>query len=530
MRKTMAEVPRYASYARCSTDDQKHKDYTTVQVQHELNSKKIADQGGSFVGKYDDEGKTGTNLNRPGWKRLLADALGGKLDAVVITYMSRLGRGDAYIIAEYELKKAGVSVVLVQEQFTQDLAGYVGQRFTNLMDGVYPKMVSQWTRTKLQQMVANGYRCGGTTPYGYMKVIEEGSSMLSTHDNRPPKRLAPDPQAAPFVHRAFETFVETGSYARVADYLTAVSGRQWTIHHVRYLLRNEAYIGVYAFGEWRNEKAHEPIISDALWQAAQGKEKLRNRQPRASAKEAASFYLRGIIHCSHCGVRLSPANHHGRTATVRYYECVANIKHKAKCPVKRVNADAVHAAIIDQIRRGAFHDSRMAHLLREATKKLPQRSGLEEELASIDRRIRENARKTNNCLEAIERGGAGLKALLKRIEDLDGERLSLVQQRQQVEVQLAESKLNRPTAEQVQGLWAYFLELWDMADEGQRQRLLPCLVERVDFHEKEHGFATLSIVKRGNVLDEIAASKNVAIKWNKGRMTGLEPTPSNSLT
>jgi len=31
--------------------------------------------------------------------------------------MSRLGRGDAYVIAEYELKKAGVGVDLVREQF-----------------------------------------------------------------------------------------------------------------------------------------------------------------------------------------------------------------------------------------------------------------------------------------------------------------------------------------------------------------------------------------------------------------------------
>ncbi len=531
MGKSKGEILRYASYGRCSSDDQKHKDFTTVQVQHELNGKKIAELGGSFAGGYDDEGKTGTNLNRPGWKRLLADAQAHKFEAVLITYMSRLGRGDSYIIAEYELKKAGVSVVLVQEQFTEDLAGYVGQRFTNLMDGVYPKMVSQWTRTKLQQMVEHGYRCGGTTPYGYRKEEVEGSAMVSTHDNRPPKRLVVDEEAAPFVRRAFDTFVETGSLARVAEYLEGVSGRPWTVDMARYLLRNESYRGVYVFGQWRNDAAHEPLISEAVWEAAQARERMRRRAPKRVPKDTASFYLRGLIHCKHCdGSRLTPANHHGRTATVRYYECIVNTKRRKHCPVRRVNAATVHEEIIDQIERAAFHSSRMAELLREATKQVPQPDGLAEQLQAIDRRIRETKRKTENCLAAVERGGAGLKVILGRIDDLEAERLSLLEQRAQVELQIAESKLNRPTVEQVQATWRYFLALWEKADEAQRQRLLPCLVERVDLEDKERGIVTLSLTGFKNPVREISVSENVVIKSDKGRMTGLEPATSRATT
>lgn len=530
MKRTSAGKLRYASYARCSTDDQKHRDFSTVEVQHELNGKKIADLDGQLVGQYQDEGKTGTNLNRTDWKRLLADAQAGKIDVVVCTYMSRLGRGDSYIIAEYELRKAGANVILVQEKFTEDLAGYVGQRFTNLMDGVYPKMVSQWTRTKLEQMVAHGYRCGGKLPYGYIAEVVVGSIMVSTHDNSPPKRLVPDREAVPFVRRAFALFVETGSYARVADYLNSVSGRQWTIHHVRYLLKNETYLGIYQFGDWRNEKAHEPIISDRLWEAVQGREKMRSREPKPQAKNPAGFYLRGIIYCEHCGVRLSPANHHGRVSTVRYYECINNIKHKAKCPVRRVNAGAVHDAIIDHIRRGAFHKSRMAEVIREACKKIPQPSSLNEELAALDRKLRDTRRRMNNCLEAIERGGVGLKALLIRMEDLDAEQIVLGEQRQRVELQLAESRLNRPTVEQVQEAWTHFLELWEVADDVQRQRLLPLIVERVDFQDKEHGTARLLFCIPKTPDFEVPVSENVATNWKLGRMTGLEPATSRATT
>ncbi len=110
MRKKEASQSRYAIYLRCSTDDQKHGDFTTVDTQRDINIRTVAQKGGTFVGEYADEGKSGTNLNRPDWKRLLADAQEGLFDAVCVTYMSRLGRGNAFVIAEHELSKCGVRV------------------------------------------------------------------------------------------------------------------------------------------------------------------------------------------------------------------------------------------------------------------------------------------------------------------------------------------------------------------------------------------------------------------------------------
>src|SRR5579862_4944560 len=108
---------RYATYSRCSSDDQAHKDFSTIQVQTELNEQFVRDAGGTLVAAYKDEGISGTSLKRPGWLSLLADAQAGKFDLVVATYMSRLGRGDTFTVAEYLLKEAGVKVQLVKEQF-----------------------------------------------------------------------------------------------------------------------------------------------------------------------------------------------------------------------------------------------------------------------------------------------------------------------------------------------------------------------------------------------------------------------------
>src|SRR5437016_2266155 len=110
MRESSNSQSRYAIYLRCSTDDQGEGDFTTIDVQRDLNREHVSNVCGTVFNVYCDEGISGTTLNRPGWKRLLADAQARKFDAVVITYMSRLGRGDAYTVAEWQLREANVRV------------------------------------------------------------------------------------------------------------------------------------------------------------------------------------------------------------------------------------------------------------------------------------------------------------------------------------------------------------------------------------------------------------------------------------
>ena len=127
MKRSSNQTKRYVIYARCSSDDQAHKNFSTVDVQIELDGQYIREQGGALAGLYKDEGVSGTTLKRKEFQRLLEDAKTGAFDVVVCTYMSQLGRGDSFKVAEYLLKEAGVKVGMVKEQFTDDVSGYVGK-------------------------------------------------------------------------------------------------------------------------------------------------------------------------------------------------------------------------------------------------------------------------------------------------------------------------------------------------------------------------------------------------------------------
>jgi len=279
MRQRHTGSKRYAIYLRCSSDDQAQGDFTTIDVQRTYNTEYVLAQGGVLYQEYADEGKTGTNIKRPGFEALIRDARAGLFDVVVVTYMSRLARGEAYHVAEFLLKQESVVVELVREKFTSDLAGHIGKQMTILMDGMYPKMVSQWTRAKQEQMVAHGYICGPMTAFGYTREVVQNAALMSNGGKQPPKRFVPDPLATPLVRRAFEVFVETRSYNRVVEYLRSVTSRKWTLANITYMLRNDIYRGVLRYGANVNLTAHDAIISEDLWNAVRQAELSRTRSP-----------------------------------------------------------------------------------------------------------------------------------------------------------------------------------------------------------------------------------------------------------
>jgi site-specific DNA recombinase len=514
---------RCAPYYRCSSDDQKHGDFTTVQAQKEINARYIAEIGGLSIGDYADEGRTGTNLKRPDWKRLLADAQAGKIDAVVVSYMSRLGRGEVFYIAEYLLKEAGIKVFMVKEQFTPDLAGYANKSMKIFLDGMYPIQVAEWTRTKMQEMVAQGFRCGGTLPFGYSTVYVSDPAF-SRPDKEPPKRLVINETEAPFVVRAFEVFVDTGSVERVRVYLNSVTERTWTLNNAIYLLKNEAYRGILVFGPWRNERAFEAIIPEELWQQVKEKLATRGRAPKKDTVDKTAFFLRGLVWCEHCGNRMTPGNHHGRASTVRYYECIAHGKRTTKCPIQRVNAHSLHAAVADQIRRAAEHPTRMTELIREAAKQMPEQEKVSDQLVAVTRRLRDVEKKTKGILAAVEAGGAGIKSLLERLTELQIQTSALQTEKYQLEARNAESRLNRPNAELLRAQWQQVIAVWDAGTDEEKANLLPLIVNRVSMTQKERGLVRLSFSAINPRLLHVPTSENVVFVPSRGAGVGLEPT------
>ena len=509
---------RYAIYSRCSSDDQAHKDFSTIDVQDGLNRQYVASQGGTVAVAYKDEGISGTTLKRKGWLLLLADAKAGRFDKVVVTYMSRLGRGDMFTVAEYLLKEVGVTIEMVKEQFSDDMSGHVNKKMTQFVDGMYVEQVRGWTRTKMEAMVAAGFFPGGYPPFGLQKVIATDAAHFHKPDKEPPKRLVPDPEQAPIAHRAYELFLECRSQATVREYLNAVTPRKWTTTTVKALLMNENLKGTLVFGDWRKEEAWIPVIEPELWQAVQESfDGPGRRSGRSDVTDPYVYYLRGRVICPHCGCPCTQAGFHGRINKVHYYVC-QKANRREKCPIGRMNADRVHLTVLNYIRYTSSHWTVMRELIRasggwgsadEAQKAL--RGQLGKQKQALEMRIA-------NYVKAIGDGRMS-DALLSALDKAEAEKEVVTRQIEEADQEIATATILRPTAAQVQEAWGEVLRVWEVLTEDERGDLLGSIVQVVEMTEKES--VTLELLPTSHSLMDY--SHRFELKSRLGAGAGLEP-------
>lgn len=371
-RATRTGPVRYALYARCSTDEQAEGEFTTLDAQEAITRRYVQAQGGTVVKAYSDGGRTGTSLIRPGWRALLADAQAGLFDAVCVTYMSRLGRGDAATIAEYLLHEAGASVACIHEQYADDEAGYVSKSVNRLVDGMYVMQVRKHTTAKMREMFDRGFVCGHV-PFGYIKeyvqdaaggAVPIGRTGSNGRAKEPPQRAVPCPSHADTVRQAFALYLETGTAAKVRAFLRAATGREWTTTETTRLLGDERYTGVALFGQWRKEDAHPALVDRLTWEAAQ---ETHRRRPvlMPAQQEDFTYYLRGRVFCPHCGCPYTYAGATGHKAKVFYYVCQSVNRHgkASPCPVRRVPAPRLHLSVLHRLHYVSTHQTALHGLI-----------------------------------------------------------------------------------------------------------------------------------------------------------------------
>ena len=506
---------QFAAYLRCSTDDQGQGDFTTIDTQRELNRAHIAALGGILVKEYSDEGRSGTNLNRPAWKQMLADAEAGTFDSICVTYMSRLGRGDAFTIAQYELGKHGVQVELVKEKFTDDLAGYMGKTMTTMMDGVYPKMVSQWTKTKMAVMVQKGYHCGGITPFGYRTEMVTDANGFHSAEKEPPKRLVPDEESAGYVVTAYDMAAAGDSAAAIREYLNTITPRKWTTQTVKNLLSLETYTGVQQFGEWRNEQAHKPVVDAELWKAVQELIGVKTERFAKRANDDYRYYLAGRLNCPHCGCPYTQASFNGRSGRVHYYVC-RNANRHGTCPVGRINADRLHAAILSTIERAANHWTVMRRMISDSE----TWSGPSEQQTAVRGQLAKRKQylemQMGNLTRAIGEGRA-LDALLAALEKAEKDLATVEDELATASREIAAATFIRPTTQQVQDVWAKAIALWPKLREDERMAMMQAFIVEIDVTSKERATVNIETIPTEHALwFELSPIMGAGV--------GLEPT------
>jgi site-specific DNA recombinase len=176
---------RCAIYTRKSTEEGRDQDFSSLDAQREAGEAFIQSQKRegwiALPDHYDDGGFTGTNMDRPALKRLLAAVETGKLDCVVVYKVDRLSRSlldFTRILSAFEKHK--VSFVAVTQQFNTSTS--LARLTLNILLSFAQferELIGERTRDKMSAARKKGKWVGGHPVLGYDLDSSRGQLVVN---------------------------------------------------------------------------------------------------------------------------------------------------------------------------------------------------------------------------------------------------------------------------------------------------------------------------------------------------------------
>lgn len=321
-----------ALYMRLSKDDDGTLESASIATQRKLLRAYADENAYPIAGEYIDDGWSGTNFDRPDFKRMIADIEARKINMVITKDFSRLGRD--YITAgqytEMYFPEKGVRYIAVNDGYDSANPYNDIAPFKHVINEMYARDTSKKIRSAFQTKMLEGSYIGNFAPYGYKKdpgnknhliidceaaaVVQEIFQMAAA-GNRPSEiavQLNQSGIASPVMYRcSTRPHLDPNSYTTRGE---------WTSSTICRMLANVVYLGHTAQGktskpsfkskaafrkprdEWYIvENTHEPLVTPELFDLVRKRSVSRRNEPKTGFQNVFS----GIAKCADCGGNMS---------------------------------------------------------------------------------------------------------------------------------------------------------------------------------------------------------------------------------
>ncbi len=370
MNQPRKDLYRTAAYIRLSKEDGDKEESDSVFNQKALLNRVIEESEDLLLaGDYIDDGYSGTNFDRPAFRKLERDIKRGKIDCVIVKDLSRLGRN--YIEAGRYLEEFfpdyGIRFISVNDHIDSlkdpDTAEGLLVPFKNLLNDEYSKDVSRKVRSVLDAKRRNGEFIGSFPPYGYQKSPENKN------------RLIVDEETAVVVREIFSLFLSGHTVLGITKMLNqrgilppsarrGKKGGSWHESTVRRILKNRLYLGDMVQGKRKVksykrktltevseqdwivvEGTHQPIIEPADFFAAQ---RLFHTERKAPDGERMVSLFSGLLKCGDCKSSMHKKRVRQPYGEYVYYIC-GGFKRKTGCSKHSIREDKLYKAVLAAI-------------------------------------------------------------------------------------------------------------------------------------------------------------------------------------
>lgn len=333
----MSRTKKYVAelYCRLSKDDGNSVESMSIWSQKVMLKQFAESNSIAIYDYYVDDGYSGTNFERPSFKKMITDIENGKINCVITKDLSRLGRNylqsGAYI--EMYFPQKNIRYIAITDGIdTLNSNQNDIMPFKNILNEMYVKDTSKKVKSAIQSRMREGTYIGSKAPFGYLKDPDNKRRLIIDEKTKPiieliyklclegkgtqlisqelMKRKIPRPSA--FVENAEKLYG-----------LTEENKYQWSHRMVLNVLRDPVYCGNMARNKrptlsFKNSKrmyipksdyiyakdTHEGIVSEEIWEQVQtmiDKRKCNNKK--------GLYYdniFQGLVRCPKCGYALTP--------------------------------------------------------------------------------------------------------------------------------------------------------------------------------------------------------------------------------
>ncbi len=368
-----------ALYCRLSRDDELGGDSMSIQNQKTMLSRYANDNGFINTEFFVDDGYSGTNFDRPDFQRMISLIEDGKIGAVIVKDLSRLGREylKTGYYTEIYFPQKDVRFIAVNDNVDSELGDNDFAPFKNIVNEWYARDISKKVKSAFRTMAANGGYILGPAPYGYSRVELKSNKLIPNKcaDNvRLMFRLALEGKSCHMIATQLRKMqVLTPHSYNHSDEIGSGSSVKypydWDTGSVYHILTNPVYTGkivclrygVKSFKDKRiikhdsddwviTENTHEALVSEEDFQTVQQRVSVK----RDSITSNADNIFRGLVYCPDCGKRHGFASTKNRRKSIGTYRCQTAIRHGlSACSGHNIQFEQLYAVVLDDIRRHA---------------------------------------------------------------------------------------------------------------------------------------------------------------------------------
>ena len=317
-------------YERLSRDDELQGESNSISNQKQMLEDFARRNGLPNPTHFTDDGISGTRFDRPGFLAMMEEVEAGRVEAIVIKDMSRLGRDYLKVGQVMEiLRQRGVRLIAINDGVDSLKGDDDFTPFRNIMNEFYARDTSRKIRSVFKSKGMSGKHLTGTVIYGYL-----------WDENR--EHWLVDEEAAEVVRRIFSLTLEGYGPYQIACKLSADRIEIPVVHLARFnegvnrskpvkdpygwgsstivnILKKREYLGhtinfktrkhfkdkkshYVSEDEWTIfENTHEAIIDQQTFDLVQ---KIRSNVRRYPNGWGEAAPLTGLLYCADCGGKM----------------------------------------------------------------------------------------------------------------------------------------------------------------------------------------------------------------------------------